>query len=196
MKHQIFSDPFPYIILENTFDENEIKLLWKEIDFLEPKLKTPDGFSAAINEDGEYITNSVGLSVDSIYNDRSCSDILTICQKKFFDNCLESYEEYIASSDYWITWRDSNNHYTKLRKYSPGQGYNPHADTWVNVLISSTLYRGEGSGGDLYFPYHDLTIQTNNNQTVIFPGWVEHSVLDVEEKDRYAITIFVHCASE
>ena len=194
MDYQIFNDPFPYVIINDTFNSGELELIWREIDFLEPKLREPEGFFAAANETGDYITNSKGLSLDDTYGNRDCSDILTITRSIFFHN-TELYDDLSKSSDYWVTWIKSNSDYTKLRKYSPGQGYNPHSDTWVNVLISTTLYKEEGSGGDLYFPYHDLTIETKNNQTVIFPGWVEHAVLDVEDNDRYAVTIFVHCAS-
>lgn len=194
MDYQIFNEPFPHIIIEDTFNSGELELIWREIDFLEPKLKEPAGFYAAADPNGDFITNSKGISLDDTYGDRDCSDILSIVKPLFFNN-TELYDDLEKSNDYWVTWSKSTSDYTKLRKYSPGQGYNPHSDTWVHVLISTTLYKEEGSGGDLYFPYHDLTIETKHNQTVIFPGWVEHAVLDVEDHDRYAVTIFVACTS-
>lgn len=194
MNYQIFNEPFPHVIVEDTFNSGELELIWREIDFLEPKLKEPAGFYAAADSNGDFITNSKGISLDDTYADRDCSDILSIVKPLFFNN-TELYDDLEKSSDYWVTWTKSTADYTKLRKYSPGQGYNPHSDTWVHVLISTTLYKEEGSGGDLYFPYHDLTIETKHNQTVIFPGWIEHAVLDVEDHDRYAVTIFVTCAS-
>ena len=194
MNYQIFNEPFPHVIVEDTFNSGELELIWREIDFLEPKLKEPAGFYAAADSNGDFITNSKGISLDDTYADRDCSDILSIVKPLFFNN-TELYDDLEKSNDYWVTWSKSTSDYTKLRKYSPGQGYNPHSDTWVHVLISTTLYKEEGSGGDLYFPYHDLTIKTKHNQTVIFPGWIEHAVLDVEDHDRYAVTIFVTCAS-
>ena len=194
MNYQIFNEPFPHVIVEDTFNSGELELIWREIDFLEPKLKEPAGFYAAADSNGDFITNSKGISLDDTYADRDCSDILSIVKPLFFNN-TELYDDLEKSSDYWVTWTKSTADYTKLRKYSPGQGYNPHSDTWVHVLISTTLYKEEGSGGDLYFPYHDLTLETKHNQTVIFPGWIEHAVLDVEDHDRYAVTIFVTCAS-
>ena len=128
MDYQIFNDPFPYVIINDTFNSGELELIWREIDFLEPKLREPEGFFAAANETGEYITNSKGLSLDDTYGNRDCSDILTITRSIFFHN-TELYDDLSKSSDYWVTWTKSNSDYTKLRKYSPGQGYNPHSDT-------------------------------------------------------------------
>jgi hypothetical protein len=75
---KIKNDPFPHIIIEDYFTDVEYKLIWREIDFLSSKLKTPSDFSAAQNDDGEYLTDSSGLSLDSTYFDRSVSDILQI----------------------------------------------------------------------------------------------------------------------
>ena len=140
------------------------------------------------------MTTAKGLSLDSLYSDRNVSDILNITQEIFFNN-QEFCDDLCEKNDYWVTYDNCNKDFTKIRKYCPGDGYEPHADCWVHVLISTTLCHAEDIGGNLYFPKHDYEVETKNNKTVIFPGWIEHSITDVVENDRYAITKFAHCAT-
>ncbi len=83
-----------------------------------------------------------------------------------------------------------------MRFYNESSSYKPHRDIWVNALMSITLSDVEFSGGDLYFPCHDFLIETKNNRTVIFPGWIEHGVTEIKKGYRFAITRFIHCAME
>jgi hypothetical protein len=197
MNYQINTEPFSHVIIEETFDEDQYDMIWRELDFLLNKFKDPAGYMAAKDDEGKYLTTAKGLSLDSVYHNdyRNISDILTICENMFFNND-KFYDDLIAKDDYWITYQRSSEDYTKIRRYFPGDGYEPHSDTWVHVLITTTLCHKEDAGGNLYFPRYDHEIETKNNKTVIFPGWIEHSVTDVLENDRYAITKFVHCASK
>jgi len=189
---KIKNDPFPHIIIEDYFTDAEYKLIWREIDFLSSKLKTPGDFSAARNSDGEYMTDSSGLLLDGTYFDRSVSDILRILDDKLFSQ--EFYNSIIDENEYWEYFLDANKDFTKLRKYTSGQHYQPHQDMWVNVLVSTTLQKDDVEGGDLFFPNHAYMIPTKDNQTIIFPGWVKHGVTSVMSNDRYAITKFIHAA--
>ena len=195
MDYQIFNEPFPHVIIENTFDEYQLKLLWRELDFLLDKLGDPEEYAAAQRDDDTYLTTAKGRSLDTLYGDREVSDILKITEDVFFTNA-KLYEELLEHNDYWVTWKESNADFTKVRRYYPGDGYEPHADYWVHVLITTTFCHAEDTGGNLYFPKHDYEIETKNNKTVVFPGWIQHAVTDVVENDRYAITKFVQCDSK
>jgi hypothetical protein len=109
-------------------------------------LKTPDDFSAAQNDDGEYLTDSSGLSLDSTYFDRSyltdssglsldstyfdrsVSDILRIMDEKLFSQ--EFYDSVIDENEYWEYFLRANKDFTKLRKYTSEQHYQPHQDIY------------------------------------------------------------------
>lgn len=194
MNYQIFNEPFPYIIIEDTFDAEQLKLIWRELEFLLDKLNDPEKYYAAKDESGEYLTTAKGMSLDTLYSQRSVSDILNITGDIFF-NDDKFFDDLIQNNEYWVTYEKSDIDYTKVRRYYPGDGYEPHADYWVHALISTTLCYKEDSGGNLYFPKQDLEIETKNNRTIIFPGWIEHSVTDVIENERYAVTKFVCCSS-
>lgn len=187
---RIDNTPFPHIIIDDYFTDSEYKLIWREIEFLSSKLKTPSEFFAAKNDLGEFVTDSSGLSLDATYGDRSVSDILRILGEKLFSD--EFYNFIIGKNEYWEYFMRANKDFTKLRKYTNEQHYQPHQDMWVNVLVSTTLQRENCVGGDLFFPNHSYMIPTKDNQTVIFPGWVTHGVTSIVEGDRYAITKFIH----
>lgn len=86
MDYQIFNEPFPHVIIENTFNEYELKLLWRELDFLLDKLGDPEEYAAAQRDDDTYLTTAKGRSLDTLYGDRDVSDILKITQDVFFTN--------------------------------------------------------------------------------------------------------------
>lgn len=190
---RIENKPFPHIIIEDHFNDDEYNLIWREIKFLSDKLKKPEQYSAAKDIEGNYLTNSLALSLDSSYNDRNISDILSIFYNKIFLD-MNFIERIVSENEYWNCIKYSNSDYTKLRKYFPSSRYNKHIDPWVNALVSTTFQEVDGSGGDLFFPNHSYIIECKDNQTVIFPGWVAHEVTTVNNYDRYAITKFIHCA--
>lgn len=196
MNYQIFNDPFPHLIIEETFDNVECDLIWRELSFLLNKLHSPERYYAAKNEDGSYMTNAKGMSLDDLYqgDNRSVSDILTILENKFFNNS-QLDKDLIESNEYWNTFQKANRDFTKIRRYVPGDDYSPHRDHWVHALISTTFCNEEDDGGNLYFPRHDYEFETRNNKTIMFPGWVEHAVTNVIKNERYAITKFCTCTS-
>ena len=189
----IKNDPFPHIIIENHLNDEEYALVWREIEFLDSKLKGPEEYSAARHGEGDYYTDALGMSLDTAYGDRNVSDILSIFHKKIF---LDAgfVEKIVAENEYWSCIQHSNTDYTKLRKYPPSSRYEAHIDPWVNALVSTTFEKTGGAGGDLVFPKHSYTIESKDNKTVIFPGWVCHEVTTLQEHDRYAVTKFIHCA--
>lgn len=191
MDIKIENEPFPYIIIEDYFTEDECNLIWKEIDFLYPKLGTPETFFAAREDDGTFITNSLGIALDDIYRDRKISDILTISSKIFDNKLCQKFEE---KNEYWYVINCANKDYTKLRFYNELAKYDCHRDQWVNAITSTTFSDVDFIGGNLYFPRYDLTIESIHNRTVIFPGWVEHGITEIEKGYRFAITKFIHCA--
>jgi hypothetical protein len=186
------NEPFPHIIIDFYFTEEECNLIWKEIEFLYPKLSDPVDFYAAKDDNGQYLTNSLGIQLDDIYSNREVSSILQFSNKIFNQ---EIYYQFLEKNEYWNCIYYSTLDYTKLRYYNQNTKYKPHRDVWVNAIVSTTFAMDEFDGGDLYFPTQDYSIKSEHNKTIIFPGWIQHSVTEIEKNYRFAITKFIHCGS-
>lgn len=195
MNYTFSSKPFPYIIIDDTFNKEEYSLIWKELYFHANNALNPSEYSGAKNKDGTYMSTAKGLILDHLYSGpyRELSNILKIKDRIFFNN--EIYDKFHKQDPYWVTYAASVRDITKIRKYSAGDGYSPHWDEWVHVLISTTLCPVEDEGGNLIFPEHNFEIETKDNRTVIIPGWIKHGVSKVVKNDRYAITTFSWCES-
>ena len=61
--------PFPYIIIENIYSDDELDLIWEELDFLchPHKLKEPSLSESAFDDDGLMKKNKL-LFLDSVYS--------------------------------------------------------------------------------------------------------------------------------
>ncbi len=190
--------PFPHMIIENFYNEHELKLIWEELNFY----TKPGKFLEAKYYGGivDY-TNSKALLLDSIYkNHRPLSNILTVNRKLFDCGVLDHFAEIHQSC---ILATKSNHDTTKVRYYHDGEYYDPHTDRSMQFLGFSYFYKEpkKFTGGNLIFPQYDYEITCNNNSMIILPGWVEHGVtkVEIDESDyfdgfgRYAITSFFGC---
>jgi len=200
MTEQIQADayetPFPHLILHNFYNDDELKLIWEELDFYTKPNKLLDA--------KEYLgvvdkTNAKALHLDVVYPKkfRKLSNILTVNRKVFELQVLEPFSKL---HDCCVHSTQSNYDHTKVRYYHDGDFYEPHTDNFFDFLAFSYFYREPKrfEGGELFFPKYNYSFSCNNNSIIIMPAWVEHGVTKVSIKDsdyydgfgRYAITSF------
>ena len=198
-----YVDPFPHLILENFYNEEELDLIWEELNFYTKpgKLLEAKDFGGVVDK-----TNSKALLLDNIYinrskdgkpNYRNISNIIGVTRKIFESGVLDRFAEIhdccaIAPFCNWDI--------TKVRYYHNGEYYEPHIDKSIQFLAFSYFYREpkKFEGGELIFPKYDYEYSCDNNSLIIFPGWVEHGVREVKIEEsnyydgygRYAITNF------
>lgn len=203
----VYSDPFPHLILENFYNEEELELVWEELKFYTKpgKLLEPKDFGGVVDK-----TNSHAIALDAVYvidkvngvNYRNLSNILTVNRKLFLPEILEPFAKIhdccsiapMASYDV-----------TKIRYYHDEEYYNAHIDKTFQFLAFSYFYREpkKFEGGELYFPDYDYEVPCTNNSMIILPGWVKHGVKKVSIKNsdyydgwgRYCISSFFCCAN-
>jgi hypothetical protein len=193
--------PFPHLTIENFYNDEELELIWEELNFYTKsnKLLPTEKYGGVVG-----FTESKGLMLDDIYknhgedkNYRNISNILTVNRKLFTSGVLDVFSEI---HDCCCIANKSNHDITKVRYYHDGEGYKPHTDKGFQFLAFSYFYKEpkKFEGGQLYFPKYDYEIPCDNNSMIIFPGWVEHGVREVSIKEsdyfdgygRYAITSF------
>ena len=192
----LFKDPFPHMIVENFYNDDELKLIWEELDFY-----TKDGKLFDAHEFGGVIdkANSKAIWLDKIFSKkyRNLSNILKVNRKLFDSAVLEAFS---SVHDCCSIAKFCNYDVTKVRYYHDGDYYEPHTDKTVQFLGFSYFYREpkKFEGGELIFPKYDYTFDCPNNSLIMMPGWVEHGVSKISIKNsdyfdgygRYAITSF------
>ena len=192
----LLKDPFPHMIVENFYNDDELKLIWEELDFYtkDGKLFDAEEFGGIVNK-----TNSKAIWLDKVFSKkyRNLSNILKVNRKLFDSAILDAFS---SIHDCCSIAKFCNHDTTKVRYYHDGNYYEPHTDKTVQFLGFSYFYREpkKFEGGELMFPKYDYTFDCPNNSLIMMPGWVEHGVSKVSIKDsdyfdgygRYAITSF------
>jgi len=182
MKEQIIIknyNPFPFLEIENMYNENELKLIWQELDFLTHpiKLNSPEETGSATNNNNIILKNNSGVFLEEIYTKREISNILSINRKLFSPEIIDSFSD--LSFGYQGI-KHTNEDRTLISYYENNSYYKPHTDNAIYTTI--TWFFKEPKcfiGGDFHFSDYDYKIKIKNNMTIIFPSFVNHSVDDV-----------------
>tara|TARA_R100001594_G_scaffold48189_1_gene81052 strand:+ start:165 stop:806 length:642 start_codon:yes stop_codon:yes gene_type:complete len=191
----------PYIVIDNFYNENELGLIWQELEFLcnDCKLTLPDDSDSATSPSGEILKNNKCIYVDDVYKDRKFSNIL-VANRKLFDN----WGAFVNShSDWFFNSLICNVDLTLISYYENGGYYKPHRDKAVATSLT-WLYKEPKKfvGGDLTISFKDEQerIEVKNNRMVIIPSFIEHEVIEIrmDKEDcgnhlgRFCMTQFIH----
>ena len=192
-----YQKPFPHLILKNFYTQEELRLIWQELNFYtQPgKLFEAKDFGGVVNR-----TNSHAIALDELYYNkklRKISNILQVNRKLFHRDVLSGFARVDDSCG---IAKMCNTDITKVRYYHDGEYYEPHTDLAFQFLSFSYFYREpkKFTGGEVYFPQYDLDYPCYNNSVIMFPGWVKHGVRAVkidnsnyfEGNGRYCISSF------
>ena len=201
LRAETFEKPFPYMIIYDFYNEDELNLIWEELNFYTKpkKLLEAKDYGGVIGG-----TNAKALCLDQIYKDnRYLSNILTVSRKLFNEDILKAIQG--MGGEFTIA-PYANFDITKIRYYHDQEYYEPHTDRIYHFLGFSYFYKEpkKFNGGELYFPDHEFEYTCENNSMIIFPGWVKHGVKKISINDsdyfdgygRYAITSFFGCGED
>ena len=191
----VFNDPFPHLVIKNFYNEEELKLIWEELNFYTKpdKLLEAKDFGGIVDA-----TNSHAIVLDDIYDsNRKLSNILTVTRKIFNSGILDVFSDI---HDCCCIAKKANWDCTKVRYYHNGEYYEPHTDKSMQFLAFYYIHKEpkKFTGGEVYFPKYNYEYGCDANSIIIFPGWVQHAVREVKIEDseyydgwgRYAITSF------
>ena len=195
----IFNEQFPYIVVDDYYDEEELRLIWEELDFLSypHKLKraTKSSGGARDPKTDELLKKNFHRYIDRIYCEREMSNILTVNRKLFDD-----YAKILRHHPHWFFQNvEFNKDYTQIGYYEDNDGYGEHHDNSL-VTALTWLYKEpkQFTGGDLFLGSEKIKIDCVNNRTLIFPSMINHSVNEIHMNQknhgrgqgRYVITQF------
>lgn len=192
-------DPIPHLIIRNSFNQNELDLIWEELEFLNQpnKMLPPNKTASALDDDGEVLKKNKSVFLEELFSfNKNFSNILKINSSLLNRETKNNFCQ--LNFGYNSMWY-ANTHTTLISYYDDGDYYLPHIDASLYTCL--TWFYKEPKrfcGGDFWFPKHDYKIEIENNMTVIFPSFVEHSVDEVKmETDkygngRYCMSMLVH----
>lgn len=176
MKIEYLETPFPHVYCENFFDEKELELIWQELKFLSHPKKL---FLPGVHHGNPMSTDSRALHLELAYGIQSISHILEINKKtlkpEFVNPIVEKWP-------FFMRLKFIDNVITKARYYHNGAGYAPHTDIKHDFLTFSYFHTQpkKFTGGELYCPDYDYTIDCSNNTLIFLPSYVKHAVTNVE----------------
>jgi len=197
--HEI-KEPFPFLQIDNLYSEDELKLIWQELDFLTypHKLEPPESTGTARdNKSKAPLKSNSGLFLDEIYYKRNISNILNINSKLFSPEILTIFSKLSFGYE---TIKKTNNDRTLISYYENGGYYKSHEDNAIYTAVTWFFREPKAfTGGDFYFTDYNLKIEIQNNMTILFPSFVKHAVDEINLKDnnlsgygRYAMSQFVY----
>jgi len=185
-KIELIQDPFPHAIIRNLYSEEELSLIWRELDFYTYPSKLVDAMSTHGAMDSitlEPLPKHYAVELDVIHaNKREMSDILTL-NRRIFDPSITNAISQLSP----LIWdiKQINFDYTKIKYYENGEYYKSHTDG-SRFTVLTYLYKEPKSfvGGDLYFEQFNYTIPIENNITVFFTGCIDHASTDIKMTDH------------
>jgi Rps23 Pro-64 3,4-dihydroxylase Tpa1-like proline 4-hydroxylase len=178
--HKI-TEPFPHLIIEDFYSKDELKLIWRELDFL----TSPNKLMPA-NLNGSIESNHLSVVLDHVYSNRSISDILIINRKAL---SKEIKDTFVGLDPLLAHVNLVNSDLTKIKYYENYNGYKKHQD--IARFTALTYFYKEPKafeGGDLYFNDFNYTIKLKSNMLVLFVGALWHESLPVSLKQDGHIT--------
>ena len=174
---------FPYMIVDNFYDTQEQKLIWKEINFLKVHFRV-DNKTGSYDENNKPVANLKRIYLDDVYVDnRQCSDILSLYKKIVSEEVLKEYRKTTPS---WRTLEITNQDCSVISYYENLDNYGEHFDEFMHTVLI-WFYREPKRfvGGDLTLTQSNQTIECCHNRMIIIPSYYLHEVSMVEMKEEY-----------
>ena len=192
--------PIPHITIQNYYSDDELKLVWLELEFLTNSysLNPPEDTGSATDLAGKTKKKNHGIFLDNLYTKRNVSNILRISRKHFDPNLMSLLAQHHFVFKYLEKSRRDT---TLLSYYEDSDQYLPHEDDCVMTAITWLFKEPrQFQGGNLFFSDYNYEIPIQNNFMVIFPSTITHSVEPIRMESnfepfsgygRYALTNFI-----
>ena len=195
-----FPEPFPHIVIERFFEEDELASIWDELKFLTyaHKLQGPDRTAAASENGKDFKKNGKGIFLFDVYRNNDTSDIIRCSAKLFNKQLAEIFSNFNYLFDYV---RCSNRYGLLLNYYGDGDYYLSHRDNSTMTAVITLFKEPQAfTGGDLVFSKYKHSLAPQNNRMIIFPGIIEHEVSTVHIENetpfsgegRYSLNMFLN----
>ena len=188
----LFRSEFPYIIVDDFYDESELTEIWQELDYLcHPRRMMRSsvkngGAWEGVDENGNknLMKYNWAMWLDNLFgSNRNQSNILEVNRKLFNNMQLFENHPHWAINDVSSFQR----YFTQIAYYENNDEYKVHRD-YAKLTCLTWFYREpkKYTGGNLRFPTWDIEIECKHNRLFCFPSSIPHQVnqVSMEEQDR------------
>tara|TARA_B100000029_G_scaffold501398_1_gene574676 strand:- start:545 stop:1207 length:663 start_codon:yes stop_codon:yes gene_type:complete len=181
-------EPFPYIIVDDIYTEEELEVLWKWFDLLHPRLMSGDKTGSAKHfgelrkkNNGIFITHE---ELKEAGNTAHVPDIIEVNRKTF--GLINQLKDSVDYNQWWIKNILTCEDRTLVSYYEDSDYYKKHNDC-AEITALTWFYREPKryEGGDFKFSDYGIPIECKNNRTLIFPSMIHHEVSEVKMKRKY-----------
>ena len=150
-----------------------------------------------MGDENTKLKKNKGLFLDTIYSERSISNILILNRRSFDPEIIDAFSDLSFG---YQSIKKTNGDTTLISYYENADYYKPHEDSSMYTAVTWFFKEPKAFvGGDFYFSDYNLKIEVQNNMMVLFPSFVKHSVGEILSKDeslsgygRYSMTQFVY----
>jgi hypothetical protein len=199
---------FPFLVIDNWYNVNEEKAIWKELELYttlpKDKIDRAENTVVAKDRQGKPKSNAFRFYVDGIYTNegKKYSPILNCLYKlstEKFDSLVNECKPYCRS------FFSANQYGTLVSYYENDDHYEAHYDScqWT-LCVWFVKDRELFTGGDFYLPESNNLIKLKHNRAVFFPSCFLHKVTPVKfNKEpetigygRFTITTFLNFVND
>ena len=173
MELKLIKTPFPHVIVENLYSTEELEHIWKELNFLSYLTKLTKPSTNSLMKKDNY-----SLNLSKIYKEEYFSNIITLSRKLFQQELIRPISQFDIS---FLNILSCNKYNNLVSYYEDGNDYYTHRDSCVYTNLS-WFYKEpkQYSGGDLYFPEYDYTIEAKNNRSLYFISSLKHQATKLQ----------------
>lgn len=183
-KQVISNTDQPFVVIDNWFDENELKSVWAELNHfisLPTNIieRSENGNDVARYEDGKSKSYCNRFYLEKIYSEqgKDFSPIIGCKYKHSTDDFKKSVSGVFKN---YMQFNQINDTYSILSYYENDDHYDTHYDNSVYTTVVWLFNEPKKfEGGDFEFSRSKQLIKIKNNRAVIFPGCYEHKVKPV-----------------
>ena len=198
-------DKYPFVVIDNYYNEQELKSVWAELDFFSTSpvnIHRAETTVVAKFLDGQPRSKAYRWYPNSIYkhSDYYPKTLSSIQNFTYKLRTKQIREAIIKCPPYSRSFITSNTDNTIINYYDESDHYRAHHDTvlWTQV---TWLYKEpkKFEGGDFDFPESGIEIKLKNNRSVLFPSCYLHRVSPIKMIEqvnelgwgRWCITTFI-----
>jgi hypothetical protein len=204
MEFNYIGDGIDAMVIDNFYSEDQLKEIHHELKFLtKPSIMVDDKdkLEAAVDLEGNFITNKSGVWVDAVFRDFNYSSLITCPMQNF--SKPEVIEKIISYNSLYNIFYHCNLRSHLLSYYENTGYYSKHVDFSVFTVLSYfNTEPKQFTGGDITLhsrgELKKATVECRNNRVIIIPSCTTHEVSTIEMTSqklsgngRYCCSIFL-----